>query len=52
MQDDYKFIKTLIKDVLEEQGIGSKSKYGWGKASIVEKDSMCYLNMQRGENSE
>ena len=52
VQDDYKFIQALIKDVLEEQGIGSKSKYGWGRAFIVEKDSRCYSNMQRGENSE
>ena len=28
------FLEGLITDVLEESGIGSKTKYGWGRANI------------------
>ena len=45
VNNDYEIIKTLIQYSFEEEGIGAKSKYGWGKACIVEKDTICYLNM-------
>ena len=32
VQDDCEFMQILIENLLEERGIGSKRKYGWGRA--------------------
>lgn len=45
------FLEGLITDVLEESGIGSKTKYGWGRANI-KKDSILYYFNMGGEQGE
>jgi len=41
---DCNFLKQLIVKVFEETGIGAKTKLGWGKATIREKN--CFANME------
>lgn len=45
VQKDCNFLKELVKMVLEEIGIGAKTKLGWGRATIKEKRS-CFANME------
>ncbi|MDI3541068.1 MAG: CRISPR-associated protein Cmr2, partial [Thermosediminibacterales bacterium] len=36
MKDDCKLLKELIRAVLEQNGIGAKTKLGWGTAQITQ----------------
>ncbi len=45
VQDDCEFMQILIENLLEERGIGSKRKYGWGRACMVDKSKMCFMNL-------
>lgn len=37
IENDKKFIKEILKEALENIGIGAKTKLGWGRAKIVNK---------------
>lgn len=40
-KDDADFLIELLKETLQETGIGAKTKLGWGKAEIKDEDIVC-----------
>jgi CRISPR-associated protein Cmr2 len=43
---DIHFLKLLLKDVLEEYGIGAKEKLGWGLASVDNTQIKSFSNLE------
>lgn len=44
--DDQEVLKSLLVDVLEERGIGAKSKLGWGKAKVKQEHIKIYSHLE------